>query len=168
MNNKIIKIIRGGKSAPMLLSNGDKYDSVLSVYDGVGKEICNCQYVNTDFTVEYKGGILPEGIWKGIVGKWKKTKAIYLYNSKFDYCIKSLDSLEDKKFVTLPSLISNPNHNKQKIITCVMIHCGGITWDGSHGCITILPVNYQSFLDCFVENEKVCVNIIRDKRWIQP
>lgn len=164
---KKILIVRGGNTDPIILNNGDKYDSYIEVY----KEDCTIEltvpHVNTDFTNLYNGGILSEGIYAGIVGKHKGKKAINVFDfNAIDKVMEPSDLTEKNR--TLPSLIKNPNNNMLPVIKYINIHQGGTEWDWSHGCITIYHNVWNDFINLFKNNDKVVIEIIRREGWSVP
>lgn len=145
---KRIAIIRGDRETPLVLPNGDAYDSTLILSDENGKTLFWTGNVNTDHTVNYRGGILAEGEYYAICGKRTNgTFALWLYDKRYGV-VKRREELPEKAYY-LPSLVPNPNHNGQKIIAYVLIHQGGLTWDWSHGCITILGEHFDRFISFF-------------------
>lgn len=125
-----IKITKKGAKKPITLVNGDKYDGLFEVFDENEKLILttNC---NTDPTTGYAGGEIAPGEY--IYRKRVRVNGTIVY-----------DILTKDGSNILPSIKPNPNHGGAKIIQAVQIHCGGRTWDGSHGCITIPPENWAS------------------------
>lgn len=166
---RVIEIKRGASPVPIVLSNGDKYNSTLTLIDN-GKEIYHTDKVNTDATNGYKGGELSEGVYYGIVGyrwnqklnNWNGKRVIKLFRNNVnlarirDHTSLSVDDL------TLPSKKPNPNNNGQSIIRYVQIHDGGMDWDWSHGCITILNTTYSDYnrlMGMLKDNEIVAVKL---------
>jgi len=150
---------------PLTLANGDKYDSIIKVYDD-NEKLLTIPFVNTDYTVNYKGGKLHNGTYRFIKGMHRgKYEGLML----FDCDEKELPSIKTYKDLTLkqrtlPSSIINPNHKKM-IITYVNIHKGGLTWDYSHGCLTILTDRliynyYKDFIELFKMNEMGLIHIL--------
>ncbi|URA10543.1 hypothetical protein [Thermospira aquatica] len=167
---KKIIIYRGDNPQPFVLANGDIYDSTL-VLSEVETDIFNkteektlfyTGYVNTDHTTGYRGGILAEGEYLGICGvrqNKRKEKAIWLYNKRYGI-VDQKEFLPDEAFI-LPSLVPNPNHNGKKIIQYVLIHRGGLSWDFSQGCITIMGGNFDEFIKYFKVGECALVILKR-------
>lgn len=169
---KIIKIYRKSLEFPLQLANGDKYDSLIEVYEKNNRReklINTTPFVNTDYTEGYNGGMMAEGRYKFICGLHKNSyKALNVvrndinedrWNSINDY---TKLSYEDR---TLPSLLPNPNHGDKKIITYINIHRGGINWDWSHGCITIVSNQYlrnywNEFIGNFNYGEKGIIELV--------
>jgi len=173
MNREIV-VVRGGNSLfAMKADNGDLFDSKLYMYNGL-----SCQeelsFVNTDFTAGYKGGILAEGTYDYIIGmhKGKYKSAFFCKDLKF---WQNWDQLTLEQ-ITLPSLISNPNHNGKKIIIAVRLHRSAGDWDnsgkpdndGSHGCFTVWHKDYWKFEDCYELNDRGRIRVERSTSWIVP
>lgn len=118
--------------APIVLANGDAYDGIATVYDNNGKTLGEF-HINTDPTNTYKGGELASGEY--IYKKHIRPNGRIVYN----IYTKKGESV-------LPSVKPNPNHKGKPIITGVQIHCGGKDWDGSHGCLTIPPIEWLTFI----------------------
>ncbi|NPV38305.1 MAG: hypothetical protein HPY78_03405 [Brevinematales bacterium] len=157
---KRISIIRGDREKPLVLPNGDMYDSTLILSDENEKTLFWTGNVNTDHTVGYKGGILAEGEYYAICGKRQNgTLALYLYDKRYGI-VRRKEDLPDKAYY-LPSLIPNPNHNGQKIMAYILIHQGGTTWDWSHGCLTILGEDWEKFIKHFRVDETALVCLKR-------
>ena len=127
-------------------------------------ELYKSVLVNTDHTIHYRGGILLEGLYHAIMGTrstGKRVIKLFSRNTKISR-IKSDKDIQEVDYV-LPSKIPNPNHNRKMIISYVQIHGGGLSWDYSHGCIT-LPncLGYHEFdrlLEHLITNEIVEVNL---------
>lgn len=164
---KEVLVIRGGQPLPIVLDNGDKYDSVAFVIVD-GKIVHRCPYVNTDFTSRYKGGILAEGLYRAYVGEHKGYKALNIFRFAEEYLERRFEFLPPEAF-KLPSLIPNPNHGGQNIIQYINHHRGSKEkggWDWSHGCMTTPEPYYEEFIACFVPGEKIEYRLIRDpKGW---
>jgi hypothetical protein len=141
---KRILINRGKSPKPIILDNGDKYDSVLKLIEDNESVLFHSDFVNTDHTNGYKGGILKEGSYYGILGtRSTGMKVVKLFSRNADINhIKTANDIAVADYV-LPSKVSNPNHNGKKIMSYIQIHGGGLSWDYSHGCIT-LP-NYSGY-----------------------
>jgi hypothetical protein len=167
---KLIEVHRGvmGDDA-LILANGDRYDGRIKVYSGYSedtpvaglKELAIIPFVNGDHTEGYAGGKLAAGDYYFIVGLHKsRYKALFVFDRDSEKDALRLNgyqdlSLEDR---TMPSAIPNPNHNNQHIIVAVNVHKGGLNWDWSHGCITIVTNSYlhnywKDFIDLFAMNE---------------
>ncbi|MCB1147740.1 MAG: hypothetical protein KDK38_13150 [Leptospiraceae bacterium] len=156
---KKITIIRGGCKEPFILENGDKYDSVIIIEDAAGKAIARIPFVNTDFTEKYKGGILAPGTYRGICARRKSgDKAIWLFRS--DRKITAQNQISAAEYM-LPSLIPNPNHGGKKQMQYILIHRGGLNWDWSHGCVTIIAHYFDRFAKHFEVNELCEVELIQ-------
>ena len=165
---KIIEVKRKANPIPLKLTNGDMYDSVVDVldytnstFDNMGRRIYRCGFINSDHTVNYSGGMLEEGNYYFIIGKHRdKYKAPLLFNSSAEFFekIKNYSEL-NSKVRTMPSLSPNPNHGGKKIITYVNFHRGGLNWDWSHGCMTMVYAKglehyWNDFMKLFRMSEK--------------
>jgi hypothetical protein len=159
--------IRGGQIHPMIKKN-DSFDSKLSVWE-FNQMIYDIPYFNTDFFNGYKGGILSEGDYAFICGNRSNSgqKVLFLFDqSYFDKVNVREDVTEQMRI--LPSLIQNPNHNGEKIISQVLIHCDGSEGGWSNGCQTIYPDYWNNFIDLFHINEKGIYSLRRQSGWIAP
>jgi hypothetical protein len=180
---KTVRIIRGGQPYPLVMDNGDKYDSVAILTDEKGQILYIDPLVNTDFTVGYKGGIIAEGTYYAIAGthkgKYRSLKLFTLLEGQKLSDIKSEDNLTLKNR-TFPSLIPNPNHNNRKSITLVSDHGGGwdnydmngklinTSWDFSNGCMSRPSWTYGKWISHFQPGEIVRYIIERSPLWILP
>ncbi len=158
-------IVRGDIENPIILQNGDKYDSTIILSDSNSKTLFVSGKVNTDHTSSYRGGIIAEGSYFAICGirEKNKEKALWLYNKEFGI-VKRKEDLPERAFI-LRSLVPNPNHGGKLIITYVLIHKGGLTWDWSHGCITILDKDFDKFISYFEVGEVTEVTLRRGAFW---
>ena len=163
---KTIEIYRYDLTHPLVLANGDTYDSRIRVLDDAGTVLRNVDFVNTDATVNYCGGRLSYGDYYAIRGPHGKTgyPALWIFKSQNPASVHELVDVT-AEMLTLPSEIPNPNHGGERIITEVHIHKGGLTWDYSHGCITIatddlLRDNWTPFIALFPEGEVIRVRLI--------
>lgn len=156
---KRLEIIRNGQPKPKILKNGDKYDSILNVYED-DKLIHKVEYVNTDPSNRYQGaGILKEGSYGGICFTHHRLgKSILLFKLDFFEDVKSIYDIR-KEYLVLPSKVKNVNQNGRYIMSEIFIHRGGLEWDWSKGCITILKSEYDNFIKLFKESEKVLINL---------
>lgn len=145
---KHLSIYRGKSKDPFTCTNGDVYDSsgVLVEDDtAIDTRIAwTSEHINTDFTEHYKGGILQEGTYYGIVG-FRSTgkRVIKLFAMEVEGKPLGIKKIKDDSFIPwkayiLPSIVSNPNQNGRFEMEAVELHDGGITWDFSHGCLTVL------------------------------
>lgn len=168
---KRILINRGGQIKPLTLKNGDKYDSLIHLYNPDGKIIHTVPYVNTDYTIAAagKGGIIAEGQdLGGIVGRRKNgAVAIWIVRREF---IGRLKKLED---MTLPmtvikSLVPNPNQDGTDIIDLAMIHAGGYYQDNSLACITNHPDYHSKLMNFFQVGETMEIDLVRNTGWTAP
>lgn len=163
---KIIEFLRGGSPKP-LKAERDIFDSCCTVFNEDGRTLYNTAYANSDFCYGYHGGILKEGEYQYICGYRKDKpgkKVLYIFDRKYADQVKSLDDLTEKMRV-LPSLIPNPNHAGNRIITQVLIHSDSEKGGGSHGCMTIYPVYYQRFIDLFAVDESGLLRLTRSSAW---
>lgn len=137
-----VVITKKASKKPIELPNGDKYDGLFEIFDE-DKKIFECQ-CNTDPTVNYNGGEIAEGE--------------YIYKKHFRKDGKIVFNVltKDGSFI-VPSIKSNKNHGGKKILTGVQIHSGGISWDGSYGCITIPPTAWQMVKSLLGENGVVVI-----------
>lgn len=165
---KRIEIIRGGQSSPMVLQNGDRYDSQAKVYDDTGELVHTAQYVNTDFTIGYQGGIIAESrdLAGLVVSNEKRGKHIRIFKRKYIDKVRTPDEWYD--YNRLDSLIPNPNHNNEAWIELALYHRGGYRTDGSHACITQHPDHYPAVMDQFENGERVLIDLIRTPGWTAP
>lgn len=142
------------------LENGDEYDSEIRIYDYTGqmlyRGVCNVdsskkypdrkiEIINIDY--------LAICFYRKID---QKALLIYCADDKIDKNIKHYWQVPSK-CKRLPTKEPNPIHNNENWAENILIHSGGLTWDGSAGCITIHPKDYKKFMSCFIENEKVKV-----------
>jgi len=150
-NLKRIFILKHACSNPLVLENGDKYDSILELYDG-NKVVYMSHRVNVDPTNGYRGGEISAGVYWGL--KRKRDNGMTVIHLYADETLKN-----DK----LPSVKPNPNHNGAYVIQAVQIHVGGTKWDGSHGCITIHPIDWKYF-ERMIENDKNFIVEIKEAK----
>ena len=141
---KTLLLCRGKSQRPYPLPNGDVYDSTGELVDQAGASLWKSDHVNTDSTVTYKGGMLAPISCLGIVGDritstGAKKKGILLFQLLRPYDVPpvSVDEVSEQMKI-LPSLIPNPNHNNERWVSHVWVHAGGITWNFSHACQTVL------------------------------
>lgn len=158
---KVLKIERGASLFPYKLKNGDKYDSTGTLFIN-GKAIWQSELINTDKTAGYKGGRLALGEYYGIVAfRGNGARVIKLFDGNADLERIRTDSDILPHQYTLPSMIPNPNHGGMPIISFVQIHPGGLSWDFSHGCLTILnapPYNeFNRLMQHLQTNDKLSV-----------
>ena len=163
---KLLKIQRGVSLFPLTCVNGDRYDSTAELGEGNQSPMWSSMQVNTDPTVGYKGGRLSAGSYYGIKmqrpdGRW----CIFIFSKACDITkIKAFTDI-DPKYYDLPSDVPNPNHAGKPIISLVLVHGGGTTWDYSHGCVTVLstsdhPNQFDKLMDCLVENEIIDIILV--------
>lgn len=179
---KTVRIIRGGQSHPLILNNGDKYDSVGIIIDETGHKLYTDPLINTDHTTGYAGGILAEGVYYAILGDHKgKYRALNIFKKIDGISLEQIKSraafVKNPALRVLPSLVPNANHKGQFIITDVNDHAGGMDvydldgnlnskgWDYSHGCITHFSALYGKWVSFFKPNEIVRYVIERDPMW---
>lgn len=164
---KTIEIHRYVLEDPQVLANGDKYDSRIIVKDDSGNQLARVPFVNTDSTSNYAGGRLMAGDYyaiKGPHGTGTTYPALWIFQTNNPGAIKSNTDVTDEMQI-LPSEISNPNHGGKKQIQYVHIHKGGLNWDWSHGCMTILTHellkdNWTPFINLFAEGEVIRVRLV--------
>jgi len=180
-DRKTLTFYRGQSDKNFTCTNGDVYDSsaILEKSAEFGPvDIWHTEYANTDSTVkgangeEYKGGKLAKGEYYGIVGYraakpgqeiGKRVIKLFQVPKGFDMAkITKADDLS-VKMMTLPSDIPNPNHHDQYIIQYCQIHSGGVSWDYSHGCLTIYRNSphddWQRLMDILVDNEIINITL---------
>lgn len=158
-----IKIFRKGLLEPFFLENGDAYDSYITIEDESGKLIERIPFVNTDHTQNYKGGILSPGEYSGVAGKRKNgDKAVWLFRTERDPVTITSPSKLFRSEVLLPSEVGNPNHGGKKQMQWILIHRGGLNWDWSHGCSTVLSHYFDLFQKHIKVGEKFRVTLIDD------
>jgi len=125
------------------LINGDKFDSVIELYNE--NKLINFWKCNVDSSNNRKDGKveISPGEYMGKV----------ILSDKLG---KSILIMTRKGSIILPSIYPNPRHNNKYVCSSIMIHkTKGIYWDGSEGCITI-PVNYfNDFINHFTIGEIV-------------
>lgn len=133
---------RGGQPFPEILPNGDKFDSVMEIFD-TGRHVYTANYVNTDPSLNDKYfGILAEGTYNYIcdrrMNRPGNPKVLFLYNTDRagDDKVHAAADLSEADRV-LPSLVLNPNHENKPIISQVLVHNRANASDGSAGCITV-------------------------------
>jgi len=137
----------------------DSYDSKVQIFSDDNRLMFESDKANVDSSnrLPYKVE-LQTGEYMGICGIYHDKKAIYLYEKVFDdvmqkwYCIFDYPAARIHKCIQ-----ENPNHSNLKVITDLLIHCGGFNWDGSHGCLTLHPEQWSKFIDFFKINEKVII-----------
>ncbi len=142
-------LVRGGSTINFKCDNNDIYDSKGILLDDNGQAIYTSEYWNTDYTVNYKGGILSAGKYYAIISMAKfdykpdpvKIGRIFRDWRGMDLSkIKSREDIPDA-YWRLPSDVPNPNQNNNKYMDAILLHEGGYRWDYSHGCLTAL--NYS-------------------------
>lgn len=148
---KTIEFIR--RSAPESVG----YKDTVSVYD------------RTELISRFDGSACPNGFRSTDNAPWKKVYAmvslgvyrgnVVLKHPKYDKCIL----LENGG--PLPTVNDNIKHDGKRIATEIFIHCGfSDTWRGSMACLTICPVQWESFIRLFVPGEDVTVAITNEER----
>ncbi len=182
---KTVETIRGGQEYPLILDNGDRYDSVSILHNDADEILYIDPLVNTDFTENYHGGILAEGSYYAIVGLHKgkyPTLKLFLPTAKvsLDKIKSESDFLRYPEVRVLPSLIPNPNHDGKKLISDINDHAGGTdsydlhgriikgAWDYSHGCITRPAWLYGKWMSFFKQNETVRYVLKRGPHYVMP
>lgn len=164
---KRIVCTRGGAPFPMV-KKFDTFDSTIEIMQNElsMQSKFYVPYVNTDFFNGYKGGILDEGDYWYVCGirSDTKSKVLFLADIKYRDNIKVYSDLKEVHRI-LPSLIPNPNHNGQMIITQVLVHSDGLDGGWSHGCQTVYPLYWKSFIDQFEINETGVYTLVRSPYW---
>lgn len=158
MGKKIIIIQSHTSNSPVILDNGDKYDSEIIVLDENDKEIYFSNHCNVDSSVKLLPAIIEieNGEYDFIVGKHKgKYLGLLVMKkgsaSKYNSWEKAIEDVEAR---TLACKYPNPKYNGKKIVKAVNVHAGGDNWDWSEGCITIIGSEYfDNFINNFVFNE---------------
>jgi hypothetical protein len=152
---KIVEFIRGGSPFPYT-GKRDTFDSLCIVIDNsTNTEVFNSTLANTTFANGYKGGILKNGVY-GYICDYRQDngkKVLHICNKD---CLPNITHSTDltNGNRTLPSLIPNPNHDNQCIISATLVHGDGLEGGYSQGCLTIHPNNWQKFIDKFEIGEK--------------
>jgi hypothetical protein len=166
---KTLVIRRGASPDPYTLENGDVYDSTGELIE-VGETLWQSNHVNTDSTINYHGGKLAPVDCLGMVGyktsaSGKRTRAILLFHllkPSDPFPVSQVHVTEEMKI--LPSLIPNPNHNNEKWMSHIWVHPGGLFWDWSEGCQTVLEANPDYEFTCLmshlVDNEVINFKLI--------
>jgi hypothetical protein len=155
---KVLCIQRGKSSNPVILPNGDKYDSRLDMIDN-GKIISSSEKINTDPSITHPGGILAPDLYYGIYHEMFGYPGVVFFKKDVDYSkIKTWTDLTVEQR-TFESTIPNPNHGNHPIITLVDFHIGSRSWDGSDGCPTYHPDDVQKFTGIFKPNEIMVVKL---------
>ena len=182
MNDKKIVCIRGGKANPMILSNGDQYDSRMLLYKSETGQapyyfIDGFENCNTDPSLQFldkktwimQAGILKEKLYAFICIDSKKLgKCLWLFDSDHFVDVNKMIDIKEE-YQTLESIIPNPNQGGKKIIKQVAIHKGGASeWDWSQACQTIYGPDYQRFIDNFTIGEKGYYELVRAEFWTPP
>ena len=165
---KRLEIIRGGQTSPKILENGDQYDSISRVIRTDGTVWHTGQYVNTDHTRLYNGGIIAESEnLAGLVCESEK-RGVYIriFDAKYIDLINQPDDWYD--YNTLKSLVPNSNHGGKMIVTNDLYHRGCIGFDGSKACITEHPSSYNTTMSEFKVGEKILISVGRRIGWIAP
>lgn len=169
MNKYIIDCIRGAATQP-IKALYDTFDSRIFIKEPkTEKLLTTIKAVNTDFCNGYAGGILAEGSYGFLCANRRDTgrKVLFLFQAEYLNEVNSLDDLTDEMRV-LPSLIPNPNHDGKHIITNVLVHCDSISGGWSHGCITVYPDWWTTFILRFDIGDKGILRLSRAPEWIPP
>ena len=140
--------------------------------------IYTADFVNTDPSVNWagKGGVVAESVDQDkplyfICGRRPDNGKNVLYIFKADESryksIVTIDDLTDEDR-TLKSLIPNPGHGGQYIITQVLFHSimSDGSGDASQGCFT--ADNFTNFINLFELGDKGKFEIIRAGAWNVP
>ncbi len=129
-----------GSDNPIILPNGDKYDSKLDIIDA-GKIIFTSNKINVDPSVEHPGGRLAVPLYcYGIVFEMYGYPALCFFKNNIDY-----NKITDWKQLTadqrtFPSAIPNPNQGGKMEMSLINFHIGRLDRDGSQGCFTYHPI----------------------------
>lgn len=165
-----IECLRGGQMFPVKLGNSDMLDSVIRCYSGFALAY-QADYVNTDPSVSWagKGGIMAECECRWICDRRQDNgkKVLFLYTAGADrdrQIVKAADLTPEER--TFASLIPNPAHGGQYIMTDLLVHGIGSNSDGSQGCITMK--DFQKFIDHFELGQKGLFSLIRAMAWELP
>ncbi len=153
MPMRIISIERGGSTDPVKTADG-MFDSSLIVTepftDATGKIINKTLFtshkINTLPSPSHPGGFLKlplscYGIWFEMFGY----PAAALFQSDIGY--KNIRTWQDltEKDRTFESMIPNPNHNGEKIMTLINLHIAQQRSTASDGCSTYHPNDWELF-----------------------
>lgn len=162
MTEKILEINRYKSNVNLRCTNGDIYNSTARLLDG-DNEIYFSEYVNIDSTRGYKGGRLKPGTYRGIVGTRSNGKTVIKLYIKDSDKIKTDEDLT-AGLMTLPSEIPNPNHDGAFYVQYVYVHAGGLGWDYSHACLTIVDISeypeFSKLMKLLAMHEKLIVRLI--------
>ena len=147
----------------VILENKDIYDSSVEVWLGDEKLklkelLYKNSYLNVDGTnnVNYKVEI-EDDIYSFIIGYHKNQYlAPLIFSLKGFSDVTNFSQLYGKheKYRVLKSKYPNPNWNNKNKVVAVNFHKGGMSWDWSLGCLTLLNKYWDEFIKYFKENEK--------------
>lgn len=155
---------------PVKLGNGDMLDSVIRCYFGSNLAY-QADYVNTDPSVSWQGksGIMAECECRWICDRRQDNgkKVLFLYTAGADrdrQIVKAADLTQEER--TFASLIPNPAHGGQYIMTDLLAHGIGASSDGSRGCISMK--DFQKFIENFELGQKGLFSLVRVMGWEPP
>lgn len=161
---------------PYTMPNGDRLDSIAECWCG-DHVMAKNERVNTDPTRSWqeKGGIVAESAFQKNPMRFicdkradndKKVLFIYQATNSRNNCIVTAKDLT-KEDRTLVSLIPNPAHpGKEWLITDILFHSIGQTWDGSHGCFS--ADYFRAFIANFELGDKGLFILNREPTWTAP
>jgi len=157
--------IKDTELKPMLLDNGDAYDSQIEIWENSKLKwigICNVDSSNSKDNNPNRPGIqkieLANGEYYGIAGLHRgKYKAILILNRQPPDGIK-WEEMIGSEYRKLPSIYPNHLHRDRYEVNDVNIHKGGNTWDYSEGCITIPQKIYIDFIINFAFDEIIKID----------
>lgn len=163
----VINCLRGGREFPVKIGQ-DYLDSTMTMYKD-GYEFHKSEYVNTDPTANYRGGILAEGEYYFICDRRQDNgkKVLFLFQTsikRFNNIVVAQDLKTEER--TFDSIVPNPNHHWKKIITNVLAHGTGKNYDGSRGCITDRYFNELAIK--LLLGDKGRFILERDPKWTVP
>jgi hypothetical protein len=147
---KRLTVFCGKSMINFVCKNGDIYDSMSILTNEQGKILNISQYVNTDHTEGYRGGILMPDLYYARSGLRKvdwtnqPLKVLRMFDHNVDIAKIHSDADLTEKMKTLPSRIPNPNHDGKEEMSDVQCHPGNEIWDWSHGCLTWLNYGRNS------------------------
>lgn len=153
MPMRIISIQRGGSSNPIKTTDGI-FDSILIITEPftdesgktINKTLFTSNKINTLPSPSHLGGFLKIpliclGIWFEMFGY----PAAALFQSDVGY--KNIRTWQDltEKDRTFESMIPNPNHNGEKIMTLINFHIAQQRSTASTGCTTYFPSEWKNY-----------------------
>ena len=178
---RIVDIMRGGSSSPINLKCGDKYDSLIQVYEN-DKIIYTSQHLSTIpsrcLTIasekifnqdEYPlHGVLADDTYAGI---WTNSSQLgnhfVLFQSNLFNKISNASQLTYEMEI-FNSVKNNPSMNNKMKVSQNCIHSGGYLSNFSEGCLTFYPDDFIEFQKLWKYNDKVYVNLTTMKNYQYP